>query len=579
MDNFNIQKFFKDQYLTEDYTSEYDPATAKRNAFAASYNRPGDTKRFRDYMGFLSKLRVSGKTNMFGAAPYLQAEFNLEKKEARDLLAYWMGSYRNPDSDESLNENFEMGDRVKLTPDYEETPGEVFTITQTSGNKYFIADEDGRGWYTYGDQLVMADDELDEVELTQDFGELDEDHTKAENKKLKKIKKELDGASKMHKKQASIIKKIVKEIREFQQPKSFDPDTIRLVREMLEAADIHYNELVEGDGEVSSFLDKRSGGTYFKFPHFNGGPGMFGKATVDRIERSKAAAKQAALKTYTQFKEYIEDYEIGDASPTGVYGSVYLFVMFNDSAEDYSAPKGGTQSSQFEEIDEQAPPPPAKGEAPAKGGTPAPMDADAKAEKKELDDLEKEKFNVRIKYLNRRKAKASAQAAKQSSTSMKSIQTQIDQLIQQRSKVGMTPPASPQKENKIMKTNKLLSNYLKENESNNLKTNLNEHQKVAKRQMLMEGALKQFFEMFDMGKTDEEIVLDYATKGVSVPEQFVKKARSQYETLSKLKTELEMSEKEFKNSASNIVNNPVTGEADMLDDDKQLASAITSEEI
>jgi len=361
--------------------------------------------------------------------------------------------------------------------------------------------------------------------------------------------------------------------------RSFDPDTINLVREMLDNADIHYNELVEEGGEISSFLDKRSGGTYFKFPHFNGGPGMFGKETVDRIERSKAAAKQAALKTYTQFKEYIEDYEIGDASPTGVYGSVYLFVMFNDSAEDYSAPKGGTQSSQFEEIDEQAPPPPAKGEAPAKGGTPAPMDADAKAEKKELDDLEKEKFNVRIKYLNRRKAKASAQAAKQSSTSMKSIQTQIDQLIQQRSKVGMTPPASPQKENKIMKTNKLLSNYLKENESNNLKTNLNEHQKVAKRQMLMEGALKQFFEMFDMGKTDEEIVLDYATKGVSVPEQFVKKARSQYETLSKLKTELEMSEKEFKNSASNIVNNPVTGEADMLDDDKQLASAITSEEI
>ena len=159
MDNFNIQKFFKDQYLTEDYTSEYDEETAKRNMFAAKYNTPEDTKRFRNYMEFLSKLRTSGKTNMFGAAPYLQAEFNLDKKEARELLAYWMGSYRNPDLDESLNENFEMGDRVKLTPDYEETPGEVFTITQTSGNRYFIADEDGRGWYTYGDQLVMADDE------------------------------------------------------------------------------------------------------------------------------------------------------------------------------------------------------------------------------------------------------------------------------------------------------------------------------------------------------------------------------------------------------------------------------------
>jgi len=372
-------------------------------------------------------------------------------------------------------------------------------------------------------------------------------------------------------------------VMEFKTPKTFDPDTLALVREMLYAADVYHDELVDDadTDEISSFLDSRSGGTYIKFPHFNGPQGrgaMFGKETTDQIDRSKAKAKAAALKTYTQFKEYIEDYEISDASPTGVYGKIYLFVMFNESAKDYTAPKGGTQSSQFEDIDEQAPPP-AKGGAPARGGTPAPMDPDAKAEKKELDDLEKEKFNIRIKYLNRRKAKASAQAAKQSSTSMKSIQTQIDQLIQQRSKVGTIPPASPQKENKIMKTNKLLSDYLKENKNNNLQSNLNEHQKLAKRQMLMEGALKQFFEMFDAGKTDEEIVLDYATKGVSVPEQFVKKARSQYETLSKLKTELEMSEKEFKNSASNIVNNPVTGEADMLDDEKQLASAITSEEI
>ena len=80
-------------------------ATAKRNFFAASYNKPGDTKRFRGYMEFLSKLKTSGKTNMLGAVPYLQAEFNLEKKEAKDLLAYWMGSYRNPDLDESLNES------------------------------------------------------------------------------------------------------------------------------------------------------------------------------------------------------------------------------------------------------------------------------------------------------------------------------------------------------------------------------------------------------------------------------------------------------------------------------------------
>ena len=145
-------------------------------------------------------------------------------------------------------------------------------------------------------------------------------------------------------------------IQEFQQPKSFDPDTINLVREMLEVADRYHNDLVGGDVTVSSFLDKRSGGTYFKFPHYNGpGPGaLFGKEITDRIDRSKAEAKEAALKTYTKFKDYIEDYEISDASPAGVYGNVYLFVMFNNLAEDYSAPKGGTISSQFENINDPA---------------------------------------------------------------------------------------------------------------------------------------------------------------------------------------------------------------------------------
>ena len=41
-----------------------------------------------------------------------------------------------------------------------------------------------------------------------------------------------------------------------------------------------------------------------------------------------------------------------------------------------------------------------------------------------------------------------------------------------------------------------------------------------------------------------------------------------------MKFELEMSEKAFKNDASKIVNNPATGEMDMLDDDKQLASGL-----
>lgn len=112
-----------------------------------------------------------------------------------------------------------------------------------------------------------------------------------------------------------------------------------------------------------------------------------------------------------------------------------------------------------------------------------------------------------------------------------------------------------QRENK-MKRSDLLRDYVSSRKNTNLNEQMNVHKKAAKRTMLMEGAMKQFFELFEIGRTDEEIVLDYASKGVQVPEQFVSKARGQYDGLKKMKLELEMSEKEFKNSAKDIVNNP-----------------------
>ena len=66
MDNFNLSKYFKKQYLTEDNSDMY--------------------------YQFLDNLRDKGTTNMFGASPYLQQAFDLEKKEARQILAKWMQS-------------------------------------------------------------------------------------------------------------------------------------------------------------------------------------------------------------------------------------------------------------------------------------------------------------------------------------------------------------------------------------------------------------------------------------------------------------------------------------------------------
>ena len=42
---------------------------------------------------YLDDLRESGVVNMFGATPYLQDEFGLDKREARVILAEWMETF------------------------------------------------------------------------------------------------------------------------------------------------------------------------------------------------------------------------------------------------------------------------------------------------------------------------------------------------------------------------------------------------------------------------------------------------------------------------------------------------------
>lgn len=49
------------------------------------------------YWIYLEKLRRSGKTNMFGAGPYLMKEFGLDKKEAHEILIDWIKNYNRKD--------------------------------------------------------------------------------------------------------------------------------------------------------------------------------------------------------------------------------------------------------------------------------------------------------------------------------------------------------------------------------------------------------------------------------------------------------------------------------------------------
>lgn len=47
-----------------------------------------------EMLEFLDELRDSGDTNMFGARPYVMAEFpELSEKEAARVLTYWMETF------------------------------------------------------------------------------------------------------------------------------------------------------------------------------------------------------------------------------------------------------------------------------------------------------------------------------------------------------------------------------------------------------------------------------------------------------------------------------------------------------
>ncbi len=50
-----------------------------------------------EHLEFLDTLRESGVTNMFGAGPYLQEEFGLTRRQASDVLLYWMRTFGEAD--------------------------------------------------------------------------------------------------------------------------------------------------------------------------------------------------------------------------------------------------------------------------------------------------------------------------------------------------------------------------------------------------------------------------------------------------------------------------------------------------
>tara|TARA_R110002012_G_scaffold313611_2_gene525326 strand:+ start:787 stop:2064 length:1278 start_codon:yes stop_codon:yes gene_type:complete len=92
----------------------------------------------------------------------------------------------------------------------------------------------------------------------------------------------------------------------------------------------------------------------------------------------------------------------------------------------------------------------------------------------------------------------------------------------------------------------LLKQYIKERANTNLMEQMDSYNEITR------SSLKQFFEMFKNGKTNEEVLQHYAENGIQVPESYVSKAKKYFENYEKLKLELGFMDNEAKDFKKTI---------------------------
>jgi hypothetical protein len=56
-----------------------------------------------EYFAYLDELRESGQINMFGAVPYLQDVFGMNRYDARKILLEWMNTFSQRHAEKNTN--------------------------------------------------------------------------------------------------------------------------------------------------------------------------------------------------------------------------------------------------------------------------------------------------------------------------------------------------------------------------------------------------------------------------------------------------------------------------------------------
>jgi hypothetical protein len=111
----------------------------------------------KDMHTFLNDLRDSGVTNMFGAAPYLQKEFGIDQKSAREVLANWM---------QSFSENLQYKDR-KLSHE-EEDRLDLIAHKEFDNDFSKLSDEDKAKVFAKRDQVGVKEQIKETIKFIMD---------------------------------------------------------------------------------------------------------------------------------------------------------------------------------------------------------------------------------------------------------------------------------------------------------------------------------------------------------------------------------------------------------------------------
>ena len=137
----------------------------------------------KDMHTFLNDLRDSGVTNMFGAAPYLQKEFGIDQKSARQVLANWMQSFS--ENLEYKNRKFsnEEEDRLDLIA-HREFDGKDFSK---------LSDEDKAKVFAKRDQVGVKETVKETLRFIKEHNpDFTNEEIKAELEEIKELGKQLN---------------------------------------------------------------------------------------------------------------------------------------------------------------------------------------------------------------------------------------------------------------------------------------------------------------------------------------------------------------------------------------------------